>query len=424
MGMTVGNHLLSKIVEEQRLSDFSNLKKDWFIQDEIKTYEFILNHITKYGQLPSLDLLSKQSNVEKSSSDPLGYFYDEVTNRNIYNQFDNLFPKLQKHLSKRNSKKAVNELREFMFNIEKLSLDSGNEVTTMAQLGRQLLDRVRKNRVTDGLVGVPTGWEFLDKETNGFQGGRLYLFAGRPKLGKSMVLSRSSKICHEASHVPMVFSMEMEDLLWATRFFADKVSLNMRSLSSGKLPTIAEEMLEEAINIMEAGLPYYFISGRFRKDLNAIRALVNSIKPSAVYIDGGYLVKIAGSERMARWERMTDVAEGLAELSIQTNLPFIVTFQFTKEVDKLVGLKKRVELGNLQLADAIAQVASLVVGIFEDENEETSYQSTRRRLEIIGGRELERGGEAYINWDFKTMNFDEVHEEIWSPEREETNDNE
>lgn len=413
---TIGNHLLSKIVEEQRLSDFSNLKKEWFIQDEIKTYQFVLDHITKYGQLPSLELLTKNTGIEKSTNDPIGYFYDEVTNRNIYNQFDSLLPKLQKHLGKRNSKEAINELRSFMANIERLNIDSGTEIITMSKLGRQLLEKIKINRGRDGLIGVPTGWEFLDKETNGFQGGRLYLFAGRPKMGKSMILSRSSKVCHEIGNVPMVFSMEMEDLLWATRFFADKVQLNMRSLSSGKLPTIAEEMLEEAINIMESGLPYYFISGRFRKDLNAIRALVNSIKPSAVYIDGGYLVKITGSERMARWERMTDVAEGLAELAIQTNLPFIVTFQFTKEVDKLVGSKKRVELGNLQLADAIAQVASLVVGIFEDEVEsENTYTSTRRRLEIIGGRELERGGECLINWDFQRMNFDEIHEEIWTP---------
>ena len=110
--------------------------------------------------------------------------------------------------------------------------------------------------------------------------------------------------------------------------------------------------------------------GLFKKDLGEIVSLIRSLNPHIVFIDGGYLIKIAQNRKMATWEQMTEIAKGLKVGAVRTGIPWVVSFQFTREVKKS---HTTAEFGNIQLADAIGQVASTGIGIFE---ENAPYEST------------------------------------------------
>jgi hypothetical protein len=68
------------------------------------------------------------------------------------------------------------------------------------------------------------------------------------------------------------------------------------------------------------------------------------------------------------------------------------------------GVQRQHRLGDRAYADAIGQVSSLVLGLFEDDTVETLK---RRNVKVLKGRNGETGS-FITNWDFIGMNFSEV----------------
>jgi hypothetical protein len=86
-----------------------------------------------------------------------------------------------------------------------------------------------------------------------------------------------------------------------------------------------------------------------------------------------------------------DIKQHLAE---GLNIPVVQSFQFNREASK----KNMGEVGleNIAGSDAIGQLSSVVLGLFEDEGIETALQ---RKIRVLKGRNGEQG-EFSINWRF------------------------
>ncbi len=114
-----------------------------------------------------------------------------------------------------------------------------------------------------------------------------------------------------------------------------------------------------------------------------------------------------GESRLAKWEKISEITEMLKTMSIQNDIPVVVSFQFNRQVkkgDMSAGYE------HIQLSDAISQLASVGIGLFDD-GKDSVYAGMRKRIELIGegGREGESGG-FWINWDWESMNFSEMEE--------------
>ena len=114
------------------------------------------------------------------------------------------------------------------------------------------------------------------------------------------------------------------------------------------------------------------------------------------------------SQSKARWELVTDIAAELKHIASVCMLPVVVSFQFNREVKKGAN---NADMANIQLADAIGQLASVAIGLFEPRDTESVLSQRRRLIKIIGGREGEGEVDDFeINWDWRHMNFDEIVE--------------
>lgn len=73
----------------------------------------------------------------------------------------------------------------------------------------------------EGLKGAPTGLRALDKKLNGYKAGQLYVFAGRPGMGKSAFMVSSLRKTAEAGFGVGIFSLEMGAEEIAARAISD-----------------------------------------------------------------------------------------------------------------------------------------------------------------------------------------------------------
>jgi hypothetical protein len=61
-------------------------------------------------------------------------------------------------------------------------------------------------------------------------------------------------------------------------------------------------------------------------------------------------------------------------------------------------------IDDIGYSDAIGQISSIVLGLFQEDGVETMNKKTIRVLKGRGGEV----GEFDINWDFNKMNFDQI----------------
>lgn len=414
--MSLGIYLLAKIIREERLPDFLRLRQQLFQGDaEEKTFTYIQNHVDRYHSLPSIelvraDLARQQVNFqEPPTNDSFAVYHDRVISRAVRGLINTMTGQLA-DLEERDAdvRESLDAVARFSENLSTVRTESQRELVQMADLGDVILEEMGRSRTQGGVTGIPTGWHTLDLATRGLQPGDIYVVLARPKMGKTLVMLRIADAAHRAGYTPLLISMEMRQEQMARRHFAMRTGVNMTLLQRGQLSTFAEELIREKVSEMRSQTRYHFVEGQFKSDVQDVEGMVKSLRPHLVLVDAGYLLKMRRSTARQRWELITDIAAALKNIATTCMVPLVVSFQFNREVRRGAATA---DMANIQLADAIGQLASVAIGLFEPRDSESVAAGRRRLIKVIGGREGEGDIEDFeIEWDWRRMNFDEISE--------------
>jgi replicative DNA helicase len=256
--------------------------------------------------------------------------------------------------------------------------------------------------------GLKFGWPTLDNMTGGLMGGDLITIVGRPGAGKTYLMMHGANTAWRSGKIPLFVSMEMKPLQIMQRASAMLARFPITGIKHATLETKQETALwKKLAELKKSNFPYWVIDGALTSTVDDIIMLTKQLNPSAVYVDGAYLLR-GGSFKQSRWERLTENAERLkGEVAEAMNIPVCLSYQFNREVKK--GAKPQsVGLENIAYTDALGQLSSVVLGMLQDQGTETL---TQRRIEILKGRNGEEGN-FLINWRFDQgpdyMNFAEI----------------
>jgi replicative DNA helicase len=91
---------------------------------------------------------------------------------------------------------------------------------TLATATEALFEHIRQ---PSGTKGAPTGLKAIDRRLNGYVRGQLYVFAGRPGMGKSAFVCSSLWRTAAAGYGVGIFSLEMTEEEIAARIIADRM---------------------------------------------------------------------------------------------------------------------------------------------------------------------------------------------------------
>lgn len=399
---SIGLNLIYNAIETDKFVEFVTIPESGFYgESELKVYKFVSDYIKQFNRFPTIELLTSKFDI-KSPAEPFDYYKEEFTNRYIFNLYQHEMNSINKLVADKKIKEATEKLNEFTGKIISLRAKSSSFITTMQDLAKNVLSTVDEMRYSAGMTGIPTGWRSFDEATSGLQAGDVYVFSGRPKKGKSQIILSMASDAFSKGFSPLLVSMEMTSRQYARRFCGLKAGVNSRLYKSGEISFWGEQLLKKVIDELPKH-PFYYVEGQFKRTVTEILAISTELKPHILYIDGAYLVKVTEKYgKTSKWEKITEVAEAIKNLAVVCNIPVVVSFQFNRDVK---GTDKSAGFEDIQLADAIGQLASVVIGIFE-ENEE----GTIKRLDIVGGRDGE-SGYWLIEWDWNTMSFNEINTE-------------
>ena len=243
----IDNEVLSEVVDKLSDEDFYQ-----------ESHRLIMSAILKvFNQRKPTDLVTITDSLEKDGNLEKGRrhrIYHQADGNSVCRQLSFLFryskarqrkPRTHPCLAQDNRKFDVERRRPCRaYSTQKSSSTISPKRETAPRWNdirestvvNDVIDRFETiSRDKDALRGVPTGFPFLNKLTNGFQRSDLIVIAARPGSGKTSLAMNIVEAAAYQGNVCAVFSLEMPKIQIVQRLLCASAKVSMSDALSGKL---------------------------------------------------------------------------------------------------------------------------------------------------------------------------------------------
>lgn len=406
--MEIGNLALLALCEKQDAASFyqTKLHEGLFVGEELALFQFVADHVANHHVLP------KRQTVEESFPsleaaqivEPASYYLDKLDERYVYRTLNIGLSDCTELVGSYNLTQAVDRLEGVIADI----LMNRNR-QQMVEFSRDAWDLVKAEYIkkyNEGSeYGILFGWPYLDNMVGGLLPGDVASYVGRPAVGKTW------KILYTAHHAwwlqkknVLVMSMEMNILPLVQRLASLHSHISISNLKLAELTTTQQKKLEKAmLTAKDHPAQMWVVDGNLTSTPSEIYAMAAQLQSDVVFIDGAYLLR-SDNKKLDRWTRVAENIELIKKQTSRLQIPTVCSYQFNRETTK--KKQEAVGLENIGYADAIGQISSIVLGLFQDESVET-IQS--RMVNVLKGRDGATG-QFNVKWDFQAMDFSEIED--------------
>ncbi|MEP5713378.1 MAG: replicative DNA helicase, partial [Marinobacter sp.] len=234
----------------------------------------------------------------------------------------------------------------------------------------QAKKRIEEIAGKEGMSGIPSGFDKLDKLTSGWQPSDLIIVAARPGMGKTALTLSMARNMAVNSNMPVAFfSLEMSSVQLITRLISSETGLSSEKLRTGKLEKHEWEQLNVKVKSLEKA-PLFIDDTPSLSifDLRAkARRLASQHGIKMIMIDYLQLMTAGGSQKGGnREQEISTISRNLKALAKELNVPVIALSQLSRAVETRGGSKRPV-LSDLRESGAIEQDADIVSFIYRPE---------------------------------------------------------
>jgi replicative DNA helicase len=287
-----------------------------------------------------------QRSLIKISSEIIEDAYDET--KDVFDLLDNAEAKLYE-VTQGNVKKSTESAQSLVIQAKKKIQEISNK---------------------EGLSGIPSGFDKLDKLTSGWQPSDLIIVAARPGMGKTALTLTMARNIAVESNIPVAFfSLEMSSVQLITRLISSETGLSSEKLRTGKLEKHEWEQLNVKVKTLE-NAPLFIDDTPSLSifDLRAkARRLASQYGIKMIVIDYLQLMTAGGSQKGGnREQEISTISRNLKALAKELSVPVIALSQLSRAVETRGG-SKRPLLSDLRESGAIEQDADIVSFIYRPE---------------------------------------------------------
>jgi replicative DNA helicase len=287
-----------------------------------------------------------QRSLIKISNEIIEEAYDET--KDVFDLLDNAEAKLYE-VTQGNVKKSTETSQSLVIQAKKKIEEIANK---------------------EGLSGIPSGFDKVDKLTSGWQPSDLIIVAARPGMGKTALTLSMAKNIAVNSDIPVAFfSLEMSSVQLITRLISSETGLSSEKLRTGKL----EKHEWEQLNVKVKGLEKapLFIDDTPSLSIFDLRAKARRLSSQygikLIIIDYLQLMTAGGSQKGGnREQEISTISRNLKALAKELDVPVIALSQLSRAVETRGG-SKRPLLSDLRESGAIEQDADIVSFIYRPE---------------------------------------------------------
>lgn len=275
----------------------------------------------------------------------------------------------------------------------------------------------------DGLSGVPTGFNDLDKLTLGWQPSDLVIIAARPAMGKTaFVLSMARNMAIDFHRGVAIFSLEMSSVQLITRLIVSESGIGSSTIKSGRLTPEEWAHLEKSIVPLQDA-PLY-IDDTPALSIFEFRSKARRLKVQydiqLIIID--YLqLMTAGMKLGSREQEVSTISRSLKQLAKELDIPIVALSQLNRKLEDRGNKDKRPQLSDLRESGAIEQDADIVCFIHRPEyyahsSTDENGNDIRGKAEFILAKHRS-GSVGTVDLRFRN---EYVRFENWEPNTDET----
>ena len=222
----------------------------------------------------------------------------------------------------------------------------------------------------EGLSGLRSGFEKLDKITSGWQNSDLVIIAARTAMGKTAFVLSMAKNMAVNFNIPVaLFSLEMSNVQLVNRLIVNVCEIPGEKIKSGQLAPYEWGQLDYKIKELYDA-PLYVDdtpSLSLFELLTKARRLVREHGVKIIIIDYLQLMNATGMKFGSREQEVSMISRSLKQLAKELNIPVIALSQLSRKVEERNDGNKRPQLSDLRESGAIEQDADIVCFIHRPE---------------------------------------------------------
>ncbi len=246
---------------------------------------------------------------------------------------------------------------------------SGSALMSLGKLIDFNIDRLEEQQGKDnGLAGLTTGYNRLDKIISGLQGSDLIILAARPSMGKTaFALNIARNVAFQERRPVAVFSLEMSNEQLSMRLLTSEARIDSSRLKNGFISQEDWQDVTQAASDLNE-LPIYIDDS---PNITAMEIRAKARKMMQKHGDLGliiidYLQLMRASVKSDRRDlEIADISRALKSLAKELNIPVIALSQLNRMLEQRSD--KRPMMSDLRESGALEQDADIVAFIYRDE---------------------------------------------------------
>ncbi|HSH01880.1 MAG TPA: replicative DNA helicase [Anaerolineae bacterium] len=262
---------------------------------------------------------------------------------------------------------------------------ANRDLTSIKRIAHEYLDRIQElaNR-GDDIIGVPTGFQDLDRMLGGLNKSDLIIVAARPGMGKTALVNNLAlNAARRHGKRVAMFSLEMSGEQLVQRMIASETKIDSQRLRRGNLQDHEWPIFMEAVGRLAE--THIFID-----DTPSISPMQLRTKCRRLYAEYGLdlvcvdYLQLMQPERSSgnRVQDIGEISRALKSLARELDVPVVALAQLSRAVESRQD--KRPMLSDLRDSGSIEQDADIVMFIYRDDyyNPDTTDRPNIAELSI------------------------------------------
>ena len=301
---------------------------------------------------------------------------------------------------------AADDVIEFVQQ-ELIDLDSSynrqNVVVLKNALKPALEHIVEMSKRGDDIMGLRSGFRDLDRILSGFQQSDLIIIAGRPSMGKSMLVQN---IAHNVAKVGgrvLIFTLETSMQSLVLRMLARESGISFNKIRAARLRDNEWPLFTSASGTLsEMDILIDDTPGITETEMLAKARRLHIEKPLDLVIVDYMQLMHSARRQENRQQEVATISESLKRLARDLQIPVIGVSQLNRSVEQRTG--NRPQLSDLRESGSIEQDADVVIMMYRESYYDDEAQDDRTEL-IIAKQRNGPTGTVHLYTDAETMKF-------------------
>jgi replicative DNA helicase len=363
-------------------------------------YEYLLEHRQKHGEVPSLELFKRNYPIDLPEvKDATSYFLESLKTDYRRYLIERGIEETIAAYDADDLKGAEDAAKDMLYQVS--SEIQQARITDITKTGQERMARYRSYRNKKrSLIGIPTGFGFLDRATQGWQPKQLITFAGPPKAGKSTMLELSMMAASRNYYRPLFIGFEMTNQEIEERWDSIRAKVSYKKLRDGTLTAEEYAALERATKRMSEMPPVLLAEDAdSTMTVSGVASQIEKYDPEIVFVDGIYMMEDDRGEPKGSSFALTNITRDFKQLARNFNKPVVITTQVLLwKMDK----KRGVTASSIGYSSSFAQDSDVLCSV-----EAIPGEPNMNMMKILLGRNTPYV-EQPMRWDWETAEFEEL----------------